>query len=337
MGFMRGADACRITPRALRSAALSLAAGVLFAGAAYTGSARADDPAPAASLGAAEIASAATLADTASADDTGANVTGDDRQAARGNPTPLYSTREGFDAQGRMKPAFEFKLWVFLPAVNATIGLNRPPGQDIVINRPRPTIADVVNKLDFAITCDCLVRYGDWSAEVTLFYVGTEQKTTFAPLPPALPAAKLNSKFSLLYVSPGIGYRVLRTDLVSLDLRGGFTYTELSADADFAAGQFAGSKSYTPSFTEGWEGWRFNIYPSQRWRIENNVAVTGIGDKLGWDADLDVSYLIARWFEVSLGYRASESRRDPGPDILGRIRGSRILLHGPVLALGFRF
>jgi hypothetical protein len=206
-----------------------------------------------------------------------------------------------------------------------------------VINRPRPTVADLVNNLDFAFTCDCMIRFGDLSAEVTVLYIGTEQKTTLAPLPPALPAARINSKISVLYVSPGIGYRVLRTDLVSLDLRGGFTYTELGADADFIAGQFAGSKSYTPSFVAGWEGYRLGLYPTPRWRIENTAAVTGIGDQAGWEAKIDATYLFTRWFEVSLGYRASESHHNPGPDLFGAVRNSRILLHGPVLALGFRF
>jgi hypothetical protein len=258
-------------------------------------------------------------------------------RAPANNPTRLFSSREGFNADGRPTPAFEAQLWLYLPAVDATIGLNRPPGTDIVINRPRPTVADVVNHLSFAFTCDCTVRYGDWSADVTVLYVSTKQKTNVPPLPPALPQAVINSTLSVVYVSPGLGYRVLRTDHVSLDLRAGFTYAALNADAEFLAGQFARAASYNPSFIQPWMGERIDYYPTPRWRIENTAALTGIGGPAGWNAKIGVSYLVTSWFDVTLGYRASETKRDLDPRPDGALRNVRILFYGPVAALGFRF
>ena len=277
--------------------------------------------------------------DPSAADAPAAKAPGDDaiRPAAPSNPTPYFSSREGFDAEGRMKPAFEAQMFLFLPAVDATIGLNRPPGTDISISRSRPTAADVVNHLSFAFTCDCSVRFGDWSADVTVLYISTDQKVTVPPIPPALPQAQLKSKLSVLYLSPGLGYRVLRTNLASVDLRAGFTYFELDTDAEFTAGQFARAKSYTPNYIEAWMGERFDIYPSPRWRIENTAALTGIGTAAGWNAKLEVSYLFNKWFDLSLGYRASETRRDPGTESNGAVRSTRILLYGPVAALGVRF
>jgi hypothetical protein len=253
------------------------------------------------------------------------------------NPTPLFSSREGFDADGHWKPAFEAQMFLYLPATDASIGLNRPPGTTINVSRPRPTVADVVNNVAFAFDCDCRVRYGDFSAEVSVLYIDTKQHTTVPPLPPSLPAARLDSKFSVVYVSPGIGYRVLRYDLVSVDLRAGFTYSAIDADAEFSAGQFARGKSYSPSLIQPWLGGRVSFFPSPRWRIENDAAADGIGGPGGWNDKIAVSYLVSRWFDVTVGYRASETRDDPGPRPDGAQRGVKVLLHGPLVAFGVRF
>lgn len=84
--------------------------------------------------------------------------------------------------------------------------------------------------------------------------------------------------------------------------------------------------------------WRAgHLFPSPRWRIENDAAATGIGGPGGWNDKIAVSYLVSNWFDVTVGYRASETRDDPGPRPDGAQRGIKILLHGPMVALGFRF
>jgi hypothetical protein len=302
----------------------------------------------------AEIVSAATRDDTPTAnsveeplavrkvDDEGAGdaaaPTGPSHLTAPNNPTDLFSTREGFDAEGRAKPAFEAELWLYLPAVNATIGLGRPPGVDIGVSRPRPTLADVVSGLKFAFDCECTVRYGDFVGEVTVLYVATKQKTSFPPVPPQLPPAVLNTNLDVIYVSPGVGYRVLRTDHISADARVGFTYAALSADAEFALGRFTSSKSVNPSFIQAWLGGRIDYYPTPRWRIEGGAEATGVGEaEPGWDAKFVVTYLINKWVDVSLGYRGSQFNHDAPTASDGSVRSASILLYGPTAALGVRF
>ena len=268
----------------------------------------------------------------------GAAPTGLGRLTAPNNPTNLFSTREGFNADGKPTPAFEAQLWLYLPAVNATVGLGRPPGIDINVNRPRPTLADVVNSLSFAFDCDCTVRYGDFVGEVSFLYVATKEKATFPPTPPLLPQAVLNSKVDVIYVSPGIGYRVLRTENLSIDARAGFTYAALNTDAEFAAGRFAASRSFSPSFTQAWLGERIDYYPSPRWRIESTAAITAVGEaKNGWNAKFAVSYLVNKWVDVTLGYMGSQLNHDVPPARDGSDRSASILLYGPMAALGVRF
>ena len=268
----------------------------------------------------------------------GGAPTGLGRLSAPNNPTNLFSTREGFNADGKPTPAFEAQLWLYLPAVNATVGLGRPPGIDINVNRPRPTLAEVVSGLSFAFDCDCTVRYGDFVGEVSFLYVATKEKATFPPTPPLLPQAVLNSKVDVIYVSPGIGYRVLRTNNLSIDARVGFTYAALDTDAEFAAGRFAASRSFTPSFTQAWLGERIDYYPSPRWRIESTAAITAVGEaRNGWNAKFAVSYLFNKWVDLTLGYMGSQLNRDVPPARDGSDRSASILLYGPMAALGVRF
>ncbi|MBV8681603.1 MAG: hypothetical protein JO111_01930 [Caulobacteraceae bacterium] len=253
------------------------------------------------------------------------------------NPTDLFSTREGYDASGHAKPAFEAEMWLYLPAVHATIGLNRRNGTDVVVDRPRPTIADVVKGVSFAFDCDCMVRYGDWSAEVTFLYVSTKEKTNVLPLPGALPAATINTNLRAIYVQPGIGYRLFRWDQVSIDVRAGITYAQLNTDAEFALGQFSRSASYSPGFVQGWAGGRIDYYPTPRWRLESTAGITGLFEQAGWNAKIAASYLVTKWFDVTIGYRASQTNQQGGLGLNGVNRNINILLRGPMASLGIRF
>lgn len=278
-------------------------------------------------------------ADVATASDGGGGAPTDlARLTTSNNPTNLFSTREGFNADGHPTPAFEAALWLYLPAVRANVGLDRPPGFDISIDRSRPTLADVVSSLEFAFDCDCKVRYGDWVGEVTLLYVATKQKTSFPPVPPVLPPAVLNTKVDVLYVSPGIGYRVLRSEHISIDARAGFTYAALDTDSEFALGAFSRSKSVTPNFLQAWLGERIDYYPTPHWRIESTAQVTGVGEaRTGWDAMFAVSYLVNKWVDVTLGYRGSQFNHDEPVAANGAVRSASILLYGPTAAVGVRF
>ncbi len=253
-----------------------------------------------------------------------------------------FSAREGYSADGSYHWSFELTPYLFLPAVDGTVGLNHPPGTDISISRPRPTISKLASTLTGAFVGDALVRFGPWSGEIDIDYIAAQQKRDFPPLFPGGGGATLTSKASFVRVAPGFGYQVLpSTDAskVMLDVRAGFTYYALDASSSFAQSRFGGV-SVSPSFAQPWLGLRGTYIISPRWRVVADAAVMGLGvdgGSWGWNARAGVSYLIAKWFDVSLGYAAIHTSRHPNSNILGQSRSIDLTGYGPVVAFGFRF
>lgn len=253
-----------------------------------------------------------------------------------------FSAREGFTTDGAYHWSFELTPYLFLPAVNGTIGLNRPPGFDISVNQPRVTVSQLVSTLNGAFVGYGLARYGNYSAELNVLYVSASQRKTVSPLLPGGPGATLNASVSAVYISPGFGYQVLPTTAASklaLDIRVGFSYSSIDASASFERSIFGGAdRSY--SFVQPWIGARASYFPTPKWRIELDAAATGLGvdgGAIGWNARLGVSYLVAKWFDVSLGYAATQIERRVGSELNGINRNVNLLAYGPVLAVGFRF
>ncbi len=253
-----------------------------------------------------------------------------------------FSAREGFAPDGSSHWSFELSPYVFLPNVSANIGLARPPGVDVTVNQNRPTVSKLLATLTGAFLGDALVRYGDWSAELNIFYVAAQVSKQFPPVLAGGPGATLKSTVSGVLVSPGFGYQVLPTDASSqfaLDVRAGFTYSSVTAGAEFEQSALGGV-DHNSSFVQPWIGTRVSYYPSPNWRIGGDVALTGLGvdgGSVGWNGRLGVSYLITNWFDVTLGYAATQTRRNQPAGSRGESRSVNLLAYGPVLAIGFRF
>ena len=253
-----------------------------------------------------------------------------------------FSATEGLSSSGAPQLTAEMQPYIWLPATQAHIGLDRPPGTDVAVNLPRPTIADIAGSLDGAFSCACLVRYGNWSGEVNINYVALHTSEFIAPILPGGTGGTLNDHLSAFYISPGIGYRVLPTSPtsnLSLDVRAGFTYSDVSVSAAFAKDRFGGvSHGYT--FVQPWIGERMDYYPSPKWRLENSFALTGLGvdrGAIGWNGRVGVSYLVSSWFDVSAGYYGSQTFRNSTAGPNGENNNLNLLQYGPYMAVGFRF
>jgi hypothetical protein len=248
-----------------------------------------------------------------------------------------FSSQEGY-ASGVPHWTFEAQPYLWLPATSAKVGLGRAPGLDLS-GTFHPTLANVVGSLNAAVTCDCIVRYGNWSGEVDLSYISLSGTKGFPPILPGQPQRRLNGSVKLLLVSPGLGYRILHTDNVSFDARVGFSYSQVDASARFLGSPLAERDGVSTSFIQPWIGERFDYYPTPKWRLENATAITGLGvdgGAIGWNTHIGVSYLITSWLDVSLGYAASQTERNKtGP--VGGSNNINILNYGPYLATGFRF
>ncbi len=253
-----------------------------------------------------------------------------------------FSAREGFTTDGAAHWSFEVSPYLFLPNVSANIGLAHPSGYDVSINQNRPTVSQLFATLTGAFVADSLVRYGNWSGELNVFYVAAAVGKYFPPRLPNGSGANLRSTVSGVLVEPGFGYQVLPTDAsskVALDARVGFTYNSVDATAGFDRSPLGGVDHYS-SFVQPWIGGRLSYYPSTRWRLVTEAALTGLGvdgGAIGWNARFSVSYLVTKWFDVLLGYAATQTRRDSDTGLNGDNRSLNLLAYGPVVALGFRF
>jgi hypothetical protein len=265
--------------------------------------------------------------------------------AAAGGAQPAlaqFSSREGFSSAGAPEFRFEIEPYLWLPAIHGKVGLGRAPGFDPApINAPRPTVAELVDKLNFAISCNCLVRYGNWSAEMNLLSFGFSQSKTLPAILPGNPGLRLHDHTSMLLVSPGVGYRFLNADdgKLSMDVRAGFSYDEVKASAEFEGSRLPGA-ARTLSFLQPWIGERLDYYPSPKWRLENTLAITGLGvdgGDVGWNGRVGASYLVTHWWDVSVGYAVSQTYRNKPAGSSGEDNTLDMYGYGPYLATGFRF
>ena len=251
-----------------------------------------------------------------------------------------FSSQEGFAPDGAPQWRFEIQPFLWLPATHAKIGLGRVPQIDPSFDLPRPTILNLIEGLKGAFSCNCLARYGNWSGEVNVIYVSVDATKPIAPVSPGGAGATLNSDLSVFMIAPGFGYRILHGAKVSMDARAGFSYNAVSADATYAGSRFAGTAAPATNFIQPWIGERLDYYPTPRWRLENAFSLTGLGvdgGAIGWRGQAGVTYLVARWFDVSAGYSASQTfrNRTAGPN--GENNTLNLLQYGPYLVVGFRF
>lgn len=253
-----------------------------------------------------------------------------------------FSAHEGFTADGAAHWSFEVTPYLYLPNVDATIGLSHPPGTDISINRSRPTLSQLVSSLTGAFVAYSVARYGNWSAELNVLYIGVEAKKSFGPVLPGGPGATLKSSATTVFVSPGFGYRVFPSGPggnVAVDLRAGIIYNYLDTSANFEQSRLGGiNASY--SFVQPWLGTRVAYYPSPKWRLSLDTALTGLGvdgGAIGWNGRLSASYLITSWLDFTLGYAAVQTIRHRSLERDGTNRSINLLAYGPVAAIGFRF
>ena len=253
-----------------------------------------------------------------------------------------FSAREGFTIDGAAHWSFEIAPYLFLPNVDANIGLARPAGFDVSVNQSRPTVSKLLATLTGAFVADTVVRHGNWSGEINIVYVAAEVTKDVRPIVPGGPGSTLKTTTSAVLVSPGFGYQVLPTDNTSkfaLDARVGFSFNNVSANAQFVESPLGGP-DHTSSFVQPWVGARLSYYPSPKWRVVTAVALTGLGvdgGAVGWNGRFGVSYLVAKWFDVTLGYAATQTRRNAHMGQDGSDRSIDLLAYGPVLAMGFRF
>jgi hypothetical protein len=252
-----------------------------------------------------------------------------------------FSARDGYAENGGYRVQVEITPYLWLPAVSATASFGRLPLNDISVNRPPPSVAQIVDSLHGAFVGYGLLRYGPWSAELDLQWIDAFHKRSL-PATAIGPAVTLKEGASVLRIAPGLGYQIYSGGIAgvptTVDARAGFSVFTWDASAHFEGSPFSGI-SVSHSFVQPWAGFRADFYPWRDWRFELGAMAEGFGVNggvWGWGASALVSYSITSWLDVTGGFRALNSK--------GRGNGSGPFKrsidftgYGPVLGFGIRF
>ena len=170
-------------------------------------------------------------------------------------------------------------------------------------------------------------------------YVSLGTNEQIALPEPLTGTADLHASMNELFISPGIGYRLYASDKVGFDARVGFSYLYLNVNANFEHDPHGGA-SRTVDYVQPWIGERFTWLLTPKLRFEDRLALTGLGadgDRMGWSAYGGISYLVTKWFDVTLGYNGSQTSNTQPTGPMGQDRSTSVLTYGPVAAMGFRF
>jgi hypothetical protein len=247
-----------------------------------------------------------------------------------------FSATEGLTASGAPTWKFELSPFGWLPKTNINAGLGNLPDKSVTI-----PIGDILSNLTGGFMGEGVVRYGNFSGELNFFWVALGKNQIFETPGPLIDSVNVRLHAGIGSLAPGLGYRVIASDShkLSLDARAGFTYAWVNTTAHIQDSPAPGT-SGSSSFIQPWIGTRLSYFPTPRWRVMNNLALTGLGvdgGRMGWNAALVVSYLINPGFDVTAGYRAvqSFSSRTVGPG--EQNLSVEVLDYGPVIGAGFRF
>ena len=254
------------------------------------------------------------------------------------------SAQDGYAPSGAYQVHVELIPYAWLPAVSGNVTLGR--GASANISQGVPSLSKVTSVLTGAFIGAGLLRYGPWSGEIDIQYVGVSQTRDLAPDALGRPRS-LTVDASLVRVAPGFGYEVYKGSLgqipATLDARVGFAVfsSSLTLDLDRAGPlgrERVGSLSDSGSFAQPWAGLRGSVYPWPRWRFELGALAQGFGvggGSWGWGATASATWAATRWLNLVAAFRALNSSRFGGAG--QRVRSLNLTAYGPALGVGITF
>ena len=217
-----------------------------------------------------------------------------------------FSTRDGYAPDGTYKVSVELTPYLFLPNLDATVGMNRPasvPGgggtTSYNVFRDAHTVASHLREnLIAGFLGYGLVRYGPFSLEANTQYISGQRTTPINTPLPNLPVVNMVTRTSFMAVSPGLGYQVWPQDAnsqIGVDVRAGAAVYQVWSTVGL--GNLADAQaSSSPGYVQPWAGARITYVPFPDWRITADAAMTGMGaagGAWGWNGRINVSYLIS--------------------------------------------
>ncbi len=213
------------------------------------------------------------------------------------------------------------KNWEFAAQLyfwGASVGATTRSGRDIDIG-----IGDIIDNLDFALMGSVEAKKNRWLLAADMIYLDAGKDFDSAHV------IKATADITSWIVTPMIGYNLVDTGKVSLDIIGGARY--LSLDTDIGVDALGERVNASESIWDGIIGARGSVDFTASWYLFGLLDV-GAGDSdLTWQALGGIGYRFEQ-FSIMAAYRYM--RWNLSDDIKAL---DDLALHGPALGLKYVF
>ena len=193
---------------------------------------------------------------------------------------PPVAAEEKTNINKEWKFGAEVYLW------GASVGGKTASGSNIDVS-----FDDVLENLEMGFMGLFGVQKGRWSLMADVIYLDVKDDTTVSGQP-------LSAELSGWIVTPAVGYNLVETERVRLDVVGGARYLYLELDLGLGSIRVEESGSIWDAIV----GVRGSFNLTEKWYLPYHLDV-GTGDSdLTWQAVGGVGYKL-KWFDVLAGYR----------------------------------
>jgi hypothetical protein len=197
----------------------------------------------------------------------------------------------------------------------ASIGGKSASGSDVDVE-----IDDILDSLELAFMGLGELRKGKWSLATDLIYLNLEDGAAIAP------GLNANLELSGWVVTPFIGYNLMDTERLNLDILGGVRYLNLKAELTVGPLQAEDSGSNW----DGVIGVRGGLNLTKRWYLPFHLDIGTGNSKVTWQAFGGVAYRFKR-VHLALAYRYLRWNFDDDKTF------DNIYFHGPFAGVKFLF
>ena len=210
------------------------------------------------------------------------------------------------------------KVWEFgveLYLWGASMGGKSASGSDIDVE-----FDDILDSLELAFMGLAEVRRGKWSLATDVIYLNLEDSTSVAP------GSEANLELSGWVVTPFLGYNLLDTRRINLDILGGARYLYLSAELEV-------DPLHVKESGSNWDavvGVRGGVNLTERWYLPYHFDIGTGNSKVTWQAFGGIAYRF-KYADLALAYRYLRWDFDDNKTF------EDLYFHGPFIGVKFRF
>jgi hypothetical protein len=215
------------------------------------------------------------------------------------------------------EPATE-KTWDFEAELyfwGASIGGKSADGSNIDVE-----IDEILDSLEFAVMGMAGVRRGKWSFAADVMYLDMKDSGAVAP------GVDATVEMTGWVVTPFVGYTLVDTERIALDILGGARYLYLKADLKvdpYRANDSGGN-------WDGVVGVRGAVNLTDKWYLPYHLDIGAGGSNLTWQALGGIGYRF-KWFDLVAAYRYLRWDFDDNKAL------DHLYFQGPALGIKFGF